>query len=135
MLSNKDVRIEGGNLIINGEKHPIVQDVSEIETEVAALVANTAFLDFAHFVKIPYTTSILESIEAAFENGTIPIDVYAITFGVVAGNAGSQRAVFIAQNQTLGSTQIRCGAIYFGAYTAPHYCYKQDGAAWVDTAL
>lgn len=44
MLSNKDIRVEGGNLIINGVKHPIVQDVSglderttELETEMIAV--------------------------------------------------------------------------------------------------
>lgn len=34
MISGKDVRIENGYIIINGEKHPIVQDVSEIEAEI-----------------------------------------------------------------------------------------------------
>lgn len=34
MLSNKDIRVEDGNLIINGDKYPIVQDVSEIEAEI-----------------------------------------------------------------------------------------------------
>ena len=37
MLSNKDIRIEGGDIIINGNKYPIVQDVSELEGEVNAL--------------------------------------------------------------------------------------------------
>lgn len=35
MISGRDVRIENGYIIINGEKNPIVQDVSEIETEIA----------------------------------------------------------------------------------------------------
>ena len=35
MISGKDVRIENGYIIINGEKYPIVQDVSEIEAEIA----------------------------------------------------------------------------------------------------
>lgn len=135
MISGKDVRIENGNIIINGNKHPIVQDVSEISTAVADLESNTAFLSFAHFVQIDFTTGVLESIEEAFENDKIPLDLYGITFGVVKGGAGSQRAIFIAQNQSLGSAQRRFGAVYFGAYTAPHYCYKQDGAAWVDVAL
>lgn len=34
MISGKDVRIENGYIIINGEKYPIVQDVSEIEGEI-----------------------------------------------------------------------------------------------------
>lgn len=34
MISGKDVRIENGYIIINGEKYPIVQDVSEIEAEI-----------------------------------------------------------------------------------------------------
>lgn len=37
MLSNKDIRVENNNLIINGDKYPIVQDTSEIEAEIAAL--------------------------------------------------------------------------------------------------
>ena len=37
MISGKDVRIENGNIIVNGNKYPIVQDVSELEEEVAAL--------------------------------------------------------------------------------------------------
>lgn len=37
MLSNKDIRLEEGNLIINGDKYPIVQDVSELEGDVEAL--------------------------------------------------------------------------------------------------
>jgi len=34
MLSNKDIRIENGYIIINGEKYHIVQDVSELEAEI-----------------------------------------------------------------------------------------------------
>lgn len=34
MISGKDVRIENGYIIINGEKYPIVQDVSEIVAEI-----------------------------------------------------------------------------------------------------
>lgn len=34
MISGKDVRIENGYIIINGEKYPIVQDVSELEAEI-----------------------------------------------------------------------------------------------------
>lgn len=34
MISGKDVRIENGYIIINGEKYPIVQDVSELESEI-----------------------------------------------------------------------------------------------------
>lgn len=38
MISGKDVRIENGYIIINGNKYPIVQDVSEIETYVDNLI-------------------------------------------------------------------------------------------------
>ena len=34
MISGKDVRIENGYIIVNGNKYPIVQDVSEIEAEI-----------------------------------------------------------------------------------------------------
>lgn len=37
MISGKDVRVENGNIIINGEKSPIVQDVSDLEEDVEAL--------------------------------------------------------------------------------------------------
>lgn len=37
MISGKDVRIENGYIIINGEKYPIVQDVSEIEGDIEDL--------------------------------------------------------------------------------------------------
>ena len=128
MISGKDVRIENGNIIINGNKHPIVQDVSDIEEQIN-------FLSFAHFVQIPFTTSILDSIKTAFETDLIPVDLYGIIFGVIKGDAGSQRVIFIAQNQSLGSAQRRCAAVYFGAYTTPRYCFKQDATEWTDIAL
>lgn len=34
MISGRDVRIENGYIIINGEKYPIIQDVSEIEEAI-----------------------------------------------------------------------------------------------------
>lgn len=37
MLSNKDIRIENGYIIINGKKYPIVQDVSALDERVTAL--------------------------------------------------------------------------------------------------
>lgn len=37
MISGKDVRIENGYIIINGEKYPIVQDTSDIEDDIEAL--------------------------------------------------------------------------------------------------
>lgn len=37
MISGKDVRVENGNLIINGGKNPIVQDVSDIEGDIEEL--------------------------------------------------------------------------------------------------
>lgn len=95
----------------------------------------TSFLSFTHFVQIPFTTSVLDSIKAAFENDTIPLDIYGITLGMVRGNAGSQRVIVIAQNQKLSTTQTRYAAIYFGAYTAPRFLQKQDGTDWTDVAL
>ena len=49
MISGKDVRIENGYIIINGEKHPIVQDVSELEGEIEEL--DTAIAGRAEFFK------------------------------------------------------------------------------------
>jgi hypothetical protein len=37
MISGKDVRIENGYIIINGEKYPIVQDVDDIDERLSAL--------------------------------------------------------------------------------------------------
>lgn len=182
MITNKDVRVENGNIVINGDKYPldgqspatIMEIVSEnsdttptessikpitsggvytaIDTindtigditqtgvtgaDVAAqLGVLGAVLTFTHFVQIPYSTSILDSIKTAFTDGTIPIDLTGITIGTVAGAAGGERALFIAQNQSVSDSLTRFSAIYFGTYMPPHYCYKQDSAAWVDTAL
>lgn len=99
-------------------------------------IANfSSFLNFTHFVQIPFTTGVLESIKAAFENNTIPVDLYGITLGIVTGAAGSQRVVVVAQNQKLSTSQTRYAAIYFGAYTAPRFVQKQDNADWTDVAL
>lgn len=37
MISGKDVRIENGYIIINGEKYPIVQDVDALDERITAL--------------------------------------------------------------------------------------------------
>jgi hypothetical protein len=37
MLSNKDIRVEGNYLIINGEKHALDGDTSELEAQIEAL--------------------------------------------------------------------------------------------------
>ena len=103
---------------------------------VSEQLANfSSFLSFTHFVQIPFTTGVTESIKAAFENNTIPVDLYGITLGIVTGAAGSQRVVVVAQNQKLSTTQTRYAAIYFGAYTAPRFLQKQDGTEWTDVAL
>lgn len=105
-------------------------------TVAAQLGVIGEILGFTHFVRIPYTTGVLESIEAAFENGTIPSDIMGLTIGMLRGGAGSQRVIFIAQNQSdTSTTQTRYAAIYFGSYTAPRFCQKQDGSAWTDVAL
>lgn len=194
MITNKDIRVENGNLVLNGDKIPldgqspetimeIVEDNSDTtptENSTAPITSGGVYtalgtkqdtltfddaptensskpvksggiftaianavsvineiLGFTHFVRIPYTTGVLESIEAAFEDGTIPVDIMGLTIGMVRGQAGSQRVVFIAQNQTDPNipTQTRYAAIYFGAYTAPRFCQKQDGVSWTDVAL
>ena len=183
MITNKDIRVENGSLIINGDPYPldgqspeaimkIVEDNSDTtptENSEAPITSGGVFtadkditdtigditqtgvtgasvaaqlgvlgeiLGYTHFVRIPYTTGVLESIEAAFENGTIPTDIMGLTIGMLRGQAGSQRVVFIAQNQSDPSTtQTRYAAIYFGAYTAPRFCQKQDGSSWTDVAL
>ena len=85
--------------------------------------------------RIPYVTDTLTSIKTAFENGTIPARVTGFTVGAINSVYGMSRVVFIAQNQSYDSSHPRYSAIYFGAFQPPHYCYKQDSAAWVDTAL
>ena len=183
MLTNKDIRVENGNIVINGDKYPLdgqspeaimqivednsdttptenskapitsggvftankdisntIGDLSQTDITGASVAAQLGvigeILGFTHFVRIPYTTGVLESIEAAFENGTIPTDIMGLTIGMLRGNAGSQRVIFIAQYQSDPSTtQTRYAAIYFGSYTAPRFCQKQDGAAWTDVAL
>ena len=37
LLSNKDIRIEGGNLIINGEKYALDGDTTALEAQIEAL--------------------------------------------------------------------------------------------------
>lgn len=37
MLSNKDIRVEGGYLIINGEKYPLDGDTTALEAQIEAL--------------------------------------------------------------------------------------------------
>jgi len=160
MITGKDITIDkDGSIILNGDKYPLASqaeidavkgDIDEIEdnigdiTQTAITGASIAdqlgvigeILGFTHFVRIPYTTGVLESIEAAFENDTIPSDIMGLTIGMLRGQAGSQRVIFIAQNQTDKSTnQTRYAAIYFGAYTAPRFCQKQDNTAWTDVAL
>lgn len=124
----------------NRQLTEVIGDLSQTgvtgETVAAQLGVLSNILSFTHFVQIPFTTGVLESIKAAFENGNIPVDVTGITFGIVGGQAGSQRVIFIAQNQSDPSTtQTRYAAIYFGSYTAPRFCQKQDGTAWTDVEL
>ena len=102
---------------------------------VNAVSVINQILTFTHFVQIPFTTGVLDSIEAAFNDNIIPIDLMGITFGIVTGAAGSQRVVVVAQNQRLSDNSTRFAAIYFGAYTAPRFVQKQDGSAWTDVAL
>ena len=107
-----------------------------IFTAIANAVSTiNQILTFTHFVQVPFTTGVLDSIMTAFDNNTIPVDIYGITLGMVKGEAGSQRVVFIAQNQRLSTNSTRFAAVYFGAYTAPRFCQKQDGSAWTDVAL
>lgn len=100
-------------------------------------IANfSSFLSFTHFVQVPYTTTMVDSLKTAFENGTIPVDLTGVTIGLITAGAGGNRAVFMAQNQSApGTSQTRYAAIYFGAYTAPRFLQKQDGTAWTDVAL
>lgn len=44
MLSNKDIRVEGGNLIINGEKHALDGDTTALEEQIEALEGTEASL-------------------------------------------------------------------------------------------
>ena len=123
----------------NKELTEVIGDLSKTSVTGATVAAQLGvlgnILSFTHFVQIPFTTSVLDSIKAAFENNTIPVDIYGITLGMVRGGAGSQRVIFIAQNQKLSTTQTRYAAIYFGAYTAPRFLQKQDGTDWTDVAL
>lgn len=74
MISGKDVRIENGYIIINGEKHPIVQDVSEIEEELETKASKTYVDDF---LKIQYVSTEISSIAAnASTDVTIPLTIH-----------------------------------------------------------
>jgi hypothetical protein len=123
----------------NRQLTEVIGDLSQTSVTGATVAAQLGvlgnILSFTHFVQIPFTTSVLDSIKAAFENNTIPVDIYGITLGMVRGGAGSQRVIFIAQNQSISTSQTRFAAVYFGAYTAPRFCQKQDGTAWTDVAL
>jgi hypothetical protein len=117
--------------------YPDGTEVTFKDTVARQQIANfSSFLNFTHFVQIPFTTSVVESIKTAFENGNIPVDVLGLTIGMVNASAGGNRVIFIAQNQSApGTGQTRYAAIYFGAYTAPRFLQKQDGTAWTDVAL
>lgn len=104
-------------------------------TDQAARAQLNSMSDIMNVIRIPYVTDTLTSIKTAFENGTIPANVTGFTIGAIDSVYGMSRVVFVAQNQTYDSSHTRYAAIYFGAFQPPHYCYKQDGAAWVDTAL
>lgn len=123
----------------NKELTEVIGDLSQTSVTGATVAAQLGVLGnillFTHFVQIPFTTSVLDSIKDAFENDTIPVDLLGITLGIVSGQTGAQRVIFIAQNQKLSTTQTRYAAIYFGAYTAPRFLQKQDGTNWTDVAL
>lgn len=75
MLSNKDIRVENENLIINGEKNPIVQDVSEIEGDIETLDDRTTVLEISKLNKTAIQTG-----REAFPPAEIGLQTIIVTF-------------------------------------------------------
>jgi hypothetical protein len=130
MAKSADVDAEIGDLSQTGLTG---DSVAEQLNTVGDLLSDMS--DIMDVKRIPYVTDTLTSIKTAFENGTIPAKLTGFTIGAINSVYGMSRVVFIAQNQSYDSSHPRYAAIYFGAFQPPHYCYKQDNAAWVDTAL
>ena len=130
MAKSADVDAEIGDLSQTGLTGDSVAE--QLDTVGDLLSAMSDIMDVQ---RIPYVTDTLTSIKTAFENGTIPVKLTGFTIGAIDSVYGMSRVVFIAQNQSYDSSHPRYAAIYFGAFQPPHYCYKQDNAAWVDTAL
>lgn len=87
MLSNKDIRIENGYIIINGEKYAIVQDVSDITEDIEALGGRVTALE-GEILHIAGETSItipLSDTYTACIFGTISVTPISAILTVVTG--------------------------------------------------
>lgn len=86
MISGKDVRIENGNIIINGKKYPIVQDVSEIEVEIAKRleIQNNAGFHNSIYRGKSLGSEVTAEQYAAIANGTFD-DMYIGDYWTIGG--------------------------------------------------
>lgn len=64
MLSNKDIRVEGGNLIINGTKYALDGDTTALEAQIEALEGEEESLT----ARVGAIEDILEDILPEVEN-------------------------------------------------------------------
>lgn len=120
MLSNKDIRVEGGNIIINGEKYAIVQDVSDLEEEVNTL-SETVGDETDGLVKdvsdIDGRVTVLEGKVVKYTDVTLQRSSsgYAAPVtsagGAVYERLGNYTALGVARDKILSVNMINWGAI------------------------
>ena len=118
MISGKDVRIENGYIIINGEKYPIVQDVSELEAEIVKRL------------EIQNNAPFHNSIYRGKSHGS---EVTAEQYAAIA--AGTFEDMYIGDYWTIDGVNYRIAAFDYWLHCGDVECTKHHVVLVPDTNL